>query len=73
MMKFYKVVGYEGMCKDIRFEKFFNTLGRARLYCKQETWANLNDTIEELVVEVNEKGEFVIIKVNKFARTLRKK
>lgn len=73
MMKFYKVVGWDGMCKDNRFEKVFNTLENACEYCKKETWADLADTIKELVVEVNEEGEFVAVEVNEFARPIRKK
>lgn len=71
MMKFYKVVGWGGMCKNNKFEKVFNTLENAYEYCKNETWADLADTIKELVVEINEKGEFVAVEVNEFARPRR--
>ena len=72
MMKFYKIVGWGGMCKDNKFEKFFNTLENANEYCKKETWAVLADTIKELVVDVNEEGEIVVIEINKFERPVRK-
>ena len=66
MMKFYKVVGWDGMCKNNRFEKVFNTLENARKYCENETWAALEGTIEEVVTTVNENGEYVVVEANRF-------
>lgn len=70
MMKVYEVRGFTGMCKDVRFTKYFNTEENARNYVDNEKWDYVTYFAEKTVVP-NENGEFEVVNEKVFKEFLK--